>query len=281
MKKTLVLILAFLSLHCVYPQKIFDVHLHGESHPKTQIQKLEAAGVYKAAISTSWELQNTYRDSDMQLLYGLMLPCPEGKVPYGNRACFEDGKELPSIKWVEQQIKDGKIDFIGEVLTQYYGISPSDKLMYPYYELAEKYNIPVGIHTGLAGPGHGCPDFRVGLGSPILLEELLIEFPKLKVWIMHSGGPFLEGTIAIMNVYRNVFVDISAISNPDIVPPAVFRRTMKRLIDAGFENQIMFGSDNGDISKTEESVNNLDFLTSAEKEKIFYGNAEKFFKKQS
>lgn len=278
--KNLILLLFFCGFFNVYSQKVFDTHIHGEQDPNIQMQQLENSGVYKAAISTSWDLQDTYRDKHkIELLYGLMLPCPNGKVPYGNRFCFPDGKELPDIKWVEQQINNGKIDFIGEILSQYYGISPSDKLLYPYYALAEKYNLPVGIHTGLAGPNHGCPNFKVSLGNPILMEDLILKFPKLKIWIMHAGSPFLEGTIAIMSVYRNVYTDISVISNPNIVPYKDFYSTMKRLIDAGFENRLMFGSDNGDIKISIESLNKLDFLSLEQKEKIFYKNAEQFFKK--
>lgn len=279
-KLILILILLLFGLHTTYSQKIFDTHIHGETDPDVQIQQLENSGVYKAAISTSWDLQNKYRDKHkIKLLYGLMLPCPNGKVPYSKQFCFSNGKELPDIKWVEQQIKAGKIDFIGEVLSQYYGISPSDELLHPYYALAEKYKLPIGIHAGLAGPNHGCPNFRVSLGSPILMEDLILKFPKLKIWIMHAGSPFLEETIGIMSVYQNVYADISAISNPNIVPHEDFYATMKRLIDAGLENRLMFGSDNGDIKQAIGSVNKLDFLSSAQKEKIFYKNAEQFFEK--
>lgn len=259
-------------------QKIFDVHVHGAKDAGSQLSILSGAGVYKAALSTSWALQNTYEEEPgMQLLFGLMLPCPNGKVPYSMQPCFSDGKDWPGLQWVEKQIITEKIDFIGEVLSQYYGISPSDTLLYPYYALAEKYGLPVGIHTGLAGPGHGSPAFRASLGSPLLLEEMLIAFPDLKVWAMHAGAPFIEDTIAVMSVYRNVYTDISAISNPDLMGAADFYATMKRLVDAGLEDRLMFGSDNGDIDKAKAAVTALDFLTAEQKEKIFYRNAERFF----
>ncbi|MDO1449299.1 hypothetical protein Q0590_23690 [Rhodocytophaga aerolata] len=79
------------------PPKVFDVHLHGAKDIIGHIKALQAAGVYKAAISSSWEGQSTYRaQSKMSLLYGLMFPCPNGKVPYSLQACFSDGKEWPS-----------------------------------------------------------------------------------------------------------------------------------------------------------------------------------------
>lgn len=280
--KPTALLLIFLSFCSLSAQekkvKIFDVHLHGDPKPTEQIQKLKDGGVYKVAVSTSWNSQETYQsDNQIQVLQGLMLGCPNGKVPYSGQFCFDNQKDFPDVEWVEKQIQSKKIDYIGEVLSQYYGVSPSDSLFYPYYKLAEKYQIPVGIHTGLAGPGHGSPNFKVSLGNPILMEDLLIEFPNLKVWIMHAGAPFLEDAIALMTYYPNVYADISVISNPYIFNPSEFRRIMNRLIDGGFEDKLMFGTDNGPIDKIIENIESLEFLTQDQKEKIYFQNAETFF----
>ena len=274
---TIILIFGLLSSN-IMSQRIFDTHLHGDKNVKDQLENLKKFGVYKAAVSTSWQLQTTYQSSDnLIILQGLMLGCPNGKVPYSGQFCFENEEDFPGLKWVENQINDNKIHFIGEVLSQYYGISPSSEELYPYYSLAEKYGLPVGIHTGIAGPNHGSPNFKVGLGSPILLEDLLQKFPTLKVWIMHAGAPFMDDTLAIMSYYSNVYADISAISNPDIFPSQDFYNTMKRLIKAGLENRLMFGSDNGDIAKIMANINKLEFLSQDQKDKIFYKNAEIFF----
>ena len=208
-----------------------------------------------------------------------MLACPEGKVPYSLQYCFPNKEDFPNLEWVEQLIKENKIQFLGEILSQYYGISPSDEKLLPYYALEEKYNIPVGIHTGLAGPNHGSKNFKVSLGTPLLFETLLQKFPKLKVWIMHAGAPFLEDTIAIMKYYPNVYADISAINNPYIFSKSEFSDIIKKLIDAGLEDRLMFGSDNGEIQIIIDNIEALDFLTTIQKQKIYYQNAELFFSK--
>lgn len=258
--------------------KVFDVHLHGSRDTQNQLDALVDAGVYKAALSSSWDLQQQYgsRD-DLEIIRGLMFPCPNGKVPYSLQTCFADGSEYPSLEWVEQQIKSGKIDFMGEVLSQYYGISSSDSRLLPYYELARTYNIPVGIHTGSAGPDHGCPNFKEEMGNPMLMEKLLTELPGLRLWIMHAGTPYHREAIAIMKKFPGVYADISAINNPNILPPAMFADVIKLFIDNGLEDRLMFGSDNGNIQVLIESVTKLSFLTPAQREKIFYLNAERFF----
>ena len=269
----------FLSLSCYAQQRIFDVHLHGAKEPRTQLENLSKAGVYKIAISSSWDLQQQYKSADnLQVLRGLMVPCPNGKVPYSLQACFEDGKEWPSLEWVEGQIKSGKINFIGEVLSQYHGISSADTMLLPYYRLAAKYNIPVGIHTGSAGPDHGCPNFKQELGNPSLMETLLKQVPELRVWIMHAGAPYHNEAIDIMTKFPHVYTDLSAINDPMILNQEQFAAIVKLFVDRGLEDRIMFGSDNGNIQITSRSISQLSFLTEAQKEKIFYLNAERFFK---
>ena len=278
MLTTLCHLLLSWSLSVSAAPRVFDVHIHGAKDPAAQLASLQRVGVYAAAISSSWDLQQSYRaHKGPRLLHGLMLPCPLGKVPYSRQPCFSDGKDWPAVAWVEQQIKEKKIDFIGEVLSQYYGISSSDTSLYPYYALAVKYNLPVGIHTGSAGPDHGSPNFTEAAGNPSLMREMLKKFPALKVWIMHAGAPFLKEAIDLMKEFPNVYTDISAINNPAILPPEQFRGLMKALMEAGLEDRIMFGSDNGDIQTIIASVDDLAFLRAEQKEKIFYKNAERFF----
>jgi hypothetical protein len=259
--------------------RIFDVHLHGNKAPAKQINDLESNGVKWIAVSTSWNNQQLYvAEKRVTVLRGLMLPCPNGKVPYSLQQCFGDGKEWPDLLWVEEQIRLKKIDFIGEVLTQYYGISSSDSLMYPYYALAEKHGLPVGIHTGSAGPNHGCPNFKEELGDPMLLKKTLVKFPKLRVWLMHGGGPFVKECIGMMKAFPGLYADISVLNNPAIIPAKDFAAIIKAYIAAGLEDRLMFGSDNADIKACIKSVKELNFLNAAQKEKIFYKNAGKFFR---
>lgn len=264
-----------------YQGVIFDVHLHShldDDRRAKDLEEFKTNQVTEAAITCTWKALDLYRSiPSVKMIYGLILPCPNGVVPYGGPTCFENGQEFPDLEWVRQLVVDDKIDFLGELLNEYYGISMSDSRMHPYYALAQEFNIPIAIHTGLAGPGHGCPNFDPLMGDPKLLEPALKEFPKLRVCLMHAGMPYLEGTLKIMTEYKQVYADISVIANPEIVSMSDFAKYMKSLIDAGLEDRLMFGSDGGDIAKMIGQVYNLDFLTLEQKEKIFYKNARTFF----
>jgi uncharacterized protein len=258
--------------------KIFDTHLHGSKSLAGQLRSLQSAGVYRACISTSWPLQETYRYAkDIDLSFGLMLPCPNGKVPYSLQQCYGDGSEYPDTTWVEKQVRQGKIDFFGEILSQYYGVSSSDSSLFPYYRIALKYKLPVGIHTGSAGPNHGSPNFTEAMGNPELLRPMLSKFPGIKVWIMHAGAPYVKETVQIMKDFPSVYCDVSAINFPSILPQNHFESIIKTLIEAGLGNRLMFGSDNNDIRITSQAILRLPFLSTEQKEKIFFKNAETFF----
>lgn len=261
-----------------YEGKIFDTHLHFSGNIHHQLADLTKNKVAQAAVSSSWANMEQYRESSKtKFLIGMMFPCPGGIVPYSGQSCYVNGEEYPDIDWVEQLIASNQVDYLGEILTEYYGIPPGDPRMMPYYALALKYNIPVGIHTGLAGPNHLCPNYNPKMGDPALLEEILEKHKGLKLWIMHVGAPYSASTIAILKKHPQVCADISVIANPDLFDQGTFRSYMKQLVDNGLENQLMFGSDNGDLVKMIQAVNDLDFLTLRQKEKIFLTNAQFFF----
>lgn len=261
-----------------YEGDIFDTHLHASADTWKQLAGFEQHRIVRGAVSSSWDHMEAYRTVlKTDFLIGLMFPCPNGIVPYSGQKCYSNGEEYPDINWVRQQIVDKKIDYLGEVLNEYYGISPSDSSLLPYYALAQEFNIPVGIHTGLAGPDHLCPNYNPAMGDPALMKDVLDKFPGLKIWIMHGGAPYLQGTLETLKNYPHVYADISVLANPDIVKKEDFYAYMKSLIDSGFEDRLMFGSDNGDLNKMINTVNDLDFLTPEQKAKIFLENASTFF----
>jgi len=180
-------------------------------------------------------------------------------------------------KWVQQ----GKIELFGEIGTTYAGYSPSDPILDAYWDICQKVDIPVGIHTGGSFPGihKQYPNFRLRYGDPFLVEDILVKYPDLRLYLMHAGAHFYERTAMLMKQYSDLYVDIAVLN---WVPNAssFLGPFLKKAKEYNVLDRVMFGSDQmiwpEAIEMAIEKVQSLDFLTLEEKEGIFYGNAARF-----
>jgi uncharacterized protein len=195
---------------------------------------------------------------------------------------LDDPSQFMKPQELDRLFQEKRLDAFGEVAAQYAGYSPSDPAFDAYWAVAAKHGVPVGIHTGggpPATPYTCCPKFRLSLGDPLLLEDLLVKYPKMKVYAMHAGGFFPEHALMLMTMYQQVYVDIGALSwTPiagDLLEPFLREAKRRRLLD-----RVMFGSDQmmwpEAIALAIDRVNRLDFLTVEEKQDIFYDNAATF-----
>ena len=201
-------------------------------------------------------------------------------------AYFDELTSLSELDQLRQQFTAGQLGVLGELVLQHVGLTLSNPLFEPYLALAEELDIPVGVHTGIGPAGtpyNCCPKFRVTLGNPVLLEEVLVRHPKLRLYIMHGGWPYLEETKAIMAVYPQVYADIAVIDW--IIPREEFFGYLQDLIKAGLGKRLMFGSDQmvwpEAIGLAIDAINSADFLTEEQKRDIFYNNAAMFLKLSS
>jgi len=198
-------------------------------------------------------------------------------------AYFDEATSLPDVQRLRQHFMAGQLGVLGELVAQHAGLSLADPLFEPYLALAEELDVPVGIHTGLGPEGIPyacCPKFRVTYGNPISFEEVLLRHPKLRLYIMHGGWPYLQETKAIMAVYPQVYADLATINW--IIPREEFHEYLRGLIRAGLAKRIMFGSDQmvwpEAIGMAIEGIESVTFLSKEQKRDIFYNNAVRFLR---
>jgi uncharacterized protein len=179
--------------------------------------------------------------------------------------------------------RDGHFAVLGEVTAQYAGLAPSDSVLDPYFALAEELDIPVALHMGPGPPGAayiGFSQYRARLSDPLLLEEVLLRHPKLRIYAMHAGWPLLDHMLSLLYSHPQVHVDVGVISF--VLPRAEFHRYLRRLVEAGFGSRVMFGSDQMNwpqaIGYAIESIESAPFLTPRQKRDILYNNAARFLR---
>jgi uncharacterized protein len=194
-----------------------------------------------------------------------------------------DDPSLPDLNFLRDEHAAGRLSALGEIGAQYQGIAPNDPKLEPYFALAEELDIPVTIHVGLSKPGIAYddqPKYRAALSNPMLLEDVLLRHPKLRLCVMHAGWPMLDEMIALMWAHPQVYVDTGVIDWA--VPRKEFHTYLRRLVEAGFGKRILFGSDQmvwpEAIGMAIEGIESAAFLSREQKRDIFYRNAVKFLR---
>ncbi len=194
----------------------------------------------------------------------------------------DQGKRI-ELDQLRKDFTAGGFKVMGEIGLQYEGLSPSDPSVDKYFALAEELDIPVAIHMGTGGSGRanlGMSKFRGSKGDPLLLEEVLARHPKLRVQVMHAGYPMIDNMLTLLQENSHVYVDVAGLIWS--YPLKEVNRYIERLVDGGFEDRVMFGTDQlewpGLMAYSISIIQNADYLTPQQKRDILYNNAARFLR---
>lgn len=190
----------------------------------------------------------------------------------------------PPLDQLEARVRQGRVQLFAEVSPQYDGEKATVERLEPYFALAERLDVLVGLHLGEGPPGgaHVMPgsNYSPAAGRPLDLQPLLRRHPKLRLYVMHYGSPLVEEMIALLYSHPNVYVDVA--QNNWGFPRAHFHRQLQQLVDAGFGKRILFGSDQmiwpETIPIALETIQQAPFLTEEQKRDILYNNAARFLR---
>ena len=182
------------------------------------------------------------------------------------------------VEHLRQEYMAGRLGALGEIGTQLNGISPNDPALEPYFALAEEVDVPVLIHT--AGIGPYLPMFRSTAGSPLLLEDVLVRHPRLRIYVENTGYPYRDQMIAMMYQYPQLHGDVSTITW--VIPRTAFYGYLQALVSAGLGKRLMFGSDQmrwpEKIGEGIAAIEQAPFLTDEQKRDILFNNAARFLR---
>ena len=291
-------VIALLSLAggSVHGQEAFDVHLHALNPEMfapvkdAQFGAFLRSGVVEAMVTDAGALlRRTVEEMDRnEVRQGLLSgdnvlvrrwvqAHPDRFLPsYTPDLSLKDASEAAAQ--FEKEVKEGKWRAMGELGLPYAGRPLNDPALFPYYEVCERQQIPVFFHTGLDGPEPqtmASPVFRVELGDPLLLQDIVVKWPRLKVVIMHMGWPFFDHALYMPYAYRNVYLDTGVVDW--ILGAEVFDRMLREAVDTAGSDRILFGSDQmvfpQMIKPAVARVRNAPYLTPTAKRNILWENA--------
>ena len=113
----------------------------------------------------------------------------------------------------------------------------SDYMMHRMLDLADKYNTPIQIHTGLqAGDGN-----YIENSNPTHLANLFLKYRDVQFILFHGGYPFGSELASLAKNFRNVYIDLCWLY---IISPSYSERYLHEWLETVPANKIMgFGGD--------------------------------------
>jgi uncharacterized protein len=274
-------------------QPIIDVHRHA-SWPGTSdaqqraalLADMDAEGIVLSLlhINEPGDVQGWLEAAPGSFIGGPAMPCPQTREEPFYR-CFAETKGWPDLTWLEREMAAGRIGILGEMLFVYAGVHPDDARMAPYWALAAKHDVPVTVHINRGpGPASGLrgPAFNAEMGNPALLRPVLERHRGLRILLQHVGTgspdllPFNTEIEALLKDYSTVYFDMSILNS--VSPAETHEAELKRLINAGFGDRILFGSDTRPAAPILRRLESIAWLTEKQRRAILYDNAARFLR---
>jgi predicted TIM-barrel fold metal-dependent hydrolase len=201
--------------------------------PKAFLKYLDSAGVGRAVLINYVAPEVIGFSPEVnQWVAGYARTDPRRLVPCGGL----HPRHSPNIMADVEQILRLKIRMIK--------IHPPHQLLFPndylhgvkeleiIYRAAEANGVPVMFHTGTS-IFHGA---RNKYGDPIYIDDVAVDFPKLKIVMAHGGRPlWMQTAFFLLRRHPNVFLDISGI------PPKALLKYFPRLDEIA--HKTLFGTD--------------------------------------
>jgi hypothetical protein len=277
-------------------QPVIDVHKHASwpgaddaSARNALLAEMDAEHIVLSVLflNEPGDVQGWLQAAPGRFIGGPAMPCPPtSQEPFYR--CFPETKGWPAIEWVLRGMVSGGIGILGEMLFVYTGDHPDGDRMRPYWAAAAIHDVPVAVHINRGPPpGTGprsdprcCPGFNGEMGNPALLRPVLERHPGLRIMLQHVGPPgplnFDKETLALLRDHPTVYFDMSIINST--LSPEAHEAELKRWIDAGLGDRLMFGSDTRPAAPILRRLESIQWLTAEQRSAILYDNAARFLR---
>lgn len=117
----------------------------------------------------------------------------------------------------------------------YQGFHPLDGRAFAVYAKAAELGLPILIHQGTTFPRLA----PLKVANPLLLEDVALAFPDLRIVIAHMGHPWMAETIVLIRKHPNLYADISALH----YRPWQYYNGLILALEYGVQDKLLFGSD--------------------------------------
>lgn len=199
------------------------------------LRKMDAAGIERSLLIA-------VRAGDLAMRGSFEIPyakvakwCDRYPDRFSGLAGVDPFRGMQGLRDLEHAVKE--LGFVGAHLyPHWFKLAPDAALYYPYYAKCCELDVPIMMQVGQ----NLIYQKEVRLPSvarPILLDQIAIDFPELKLLGIHIGVPWTDEMIAIAWKHANVYIGIDAYA-PKYLPP-----NLLHYMNSYGAHKVMFGTD--------------------------------------
>ena len=174
--------------------------------------------------------------------------CNEHPDRFSGLAGVDPYRGMQGLRDLEQAVRE--FGFVGaHVYPHWFKLAPNEALYYPYYAKCCELDIPIMMQVGQ----NLIYQKEVRLPSvarPILLDQIAIDFPDLRLLGIHIGVPWTDEMIAMAWKHANVYIGIDAYA-PKYLPP-----NLVHYMNSYGADKVLFGTD-WPVIDPERAVNEM------------------------
>ena len=163
------------------------------------------------------------------------------------------------------------------------GFSPSDKILFPFYEICSAKKLPVFTHVG---PSTSSLPFKHT--RPMDVDEAAFSFPGVNFILGHAGVVWYEEAALLAQYRPNVYLDLSGFQAE--ASRGYFKDILRWHVSRGLGKKLLFGTDwpihrfGGTQSKAVQEIRSCHaagIVTADDVENIFFNNANDILRLQA
>ena len=206
-------------------------HLTGYP-PREFLRLLDEAGVEMVLVPSSkmrsFRTQQLIWDVPVRTVAELREQAPDR---IGGLYGINPWTRMDGVRELDDAVR--RQGFVGAHLHPYgFGLPLNDAAYYPFYAKCVELDVPLVVQVG-----HSAESMPSAVGRPLLLDDVALYFPELRIVAAHTGWPWVEELIALAWKHRNVYIGTSAHA-PKYWDPALVRFLSSRGM-----GKVLFGTD--------------------------------------
>lgn len=218
---------------------------------------------------------------DTETTFGLKIPneavatfCKEHGPRFIGFAGVDPHKGMVAVRELEYAVRELGLRGLNLQCFEH-RLHINDKRMYPLYAKCVELDIPVNIHTSINFSSHTLMDY----GRPLLLDEVMVHFPDLRVCAAPPGWPWIHELIGVAWRHRNVCIGLVAVRPKYLMQPASGYEGLVQFGGSVLQDRIIFGT-SYPLIPVQRSVQEIEALPLKDsiKRKWLHDNAARFLR---